>query len=70
MPDTPDDHPVIPWLTPARRHWLYMVTAAAGPLMSFYGLVSELALPLWLGLAASVLGTGTAALHTPARKES
>lgn len=58
----------VSWLTPERRAWLYRVLTAAGLLAAFYGLVSEEALPLWLGLAGTTLGTGTAAAYTPARK--
>lgn len=65
MPTTPDAHPVVPWLTPPRRAWLYRLTSAAVPLLAFYGLVAELAVPLWLAFAGAMIGTGTAALHTP-----
>lgn len=65
MPTTPEAHPVVPWLTPPRRAWLYRVTGAAVPLLAFYGYLAEQAVPLWLAFAGSVIGTGTAALHTP-----
>ena len=55
----------LPWLTPARRKWLYVVLTAAVPLLITYGVLTETTAPLWLSLAAAVLGTGTAAAHTP-----
>ncbi len=61
----PDPHPLLPWLTAPRRAWLYRVTAAAAPLATVYGLVSEQAAGLWVGFGAALLSTGTAALHTP-----
>lgn len=60
----PDAHPLTPWLTPARRAWLYRVLTAAAPLLVAKGLASESDLQVYLGIAAAVLGTGTAALHT------
>lgn len=56
------------WLTVERRGKLYRVAVAAGALAVFYGLISGDALPLWLGLAASMLGNVQASAYTPATK--
>lgn len=50
---------------PGNRGWLYRVLTAAGLVAAGYGLVAEHELGLWLGLAATILGTGTAAVNTP-----
>lgn len=65
--NTPDPHPVLPWLTPERRAWIYIVAAATVPLLAFYGLVADAAIPLWIAFGGAFLSTGTAALHTPTR---
>lgn len=63
----PDAHPLLPWLTPARRAWLYRVCTAGAPLAVAYGLASDAKAVLWLGVVGAALGTGTAALHTPTK---
>ena len=63
-PDDPTPQP-IPWLTPQVRRWAYGVITAIVPLLVVYGAVEQTTAPLWLALAASVLGTGTALAHTP-----
>lgn len=55
----------LPWLTPQLRRWAYMVITALVPLLVAYGILENTSAPLWLALAASVLGTGTAYMHTP-----
>lgn len=67
MPDPtiPDPHPVVPWLTPHRRAWLYRVALAVLPLLVLYGIAAEEEVAVWAGFIAAVLSTGTAALHTP-----
>jgi len=64
---TPDAHPLLPWLTPERRAWLYRVVGAAMPLLVLYGVVADQEAAVWLALAAAALSSGTAALHTPTR---
>lgn len=54
--------------TQKQRAYLYRVTTAAGLIASAYGLISNDDLPLWLGLAAAVLGTGTAAANTTTKE--
>lgn len=54
--------------TQATRAWIYRVTTAAMPLLIVYGVVTDETAPLWVGMAAAILGTGTAAAHTPARR--
>lgn len=48
------------YLTPRRRRGYYRVVVAAAPLAAAYGVVAEESLPLWLALAAAVLGVGVA----------
>lgn len=55
----------IGWLTPQVRRWAYGVITAIVPLLVVYGAVGQTTAPLWLALAASVLGTGTALAHVP-----
>lgn len=57
------------WLTPRRRRRLYLALLAAGPLLSFYGLMSQEEFALWAGFAGTILGAGgngLAAANTPA----
>lgn len=52
-------------LTPARRQQLYYVASAALAILIAYNLVAPEHAPLWLDLAANILGiggTGTAAV--------
>lgn len=58
-------HPVFPWLTTRRRAWLYRVLTAVGALALLYGAAGGDEITGWVVLAAAVLGTGTAAAHTP-----
>lgn len=56
------------WLTPARRRRVYISAAAAGPILAFYGLMTQEEFALWLGFAGTVLGAtgnGLAAANTP-----
>lgn len=55
----------ISWLTPQIRAWLYGIVTAIVPILTIYGIIDQNAAPLWLALAASVLGTATAFAHTP-----
>lgn len=55
--------PIVP--APVRR-WLYGIAAAAAPLATVYGLVTEHESVLWLNLAGAVLFT-MAVGNTPAR---
>lgn len=65
--NTPEPHPVLPFLTAERRAWLYRMVVAALPLLVFYGVAAEEEIALWAGVIAAFLSTGTAALHTPTR---
>lgn len=60
----------ISWLTPQARGWLYGVLTALIPLLITYGVLDQQTAPLWLALAASILGTSTALAHTPLKKEN
>lgn len=56
------------WLTPARRRRVYISLAAAGPILAFYGLMTQEEFALWLGFGGTVLGAtgnGLAAVNTP-----
>jgi hypothetical protein len=46
------------------RAWIYRVVTAALPLLTAYGVVAESEVPLFIALAAAVLGTGMAAANT------
>lgn len=59
---------VAPWFTLERRGWLYRVATALALLLAGYGVVSDTDLPLWLGLAGAVLGTGTASAYSPVKR--
>ena len=48
----------------ATRAWVYRVITAALPLLTAYGVVADEVVPLYLALAAAVLGTGMAARNT------
>lgn len=56
-----------PALSPRTRRWLYGIAAAAAPLATVYGLVTEQESVLWLNLAGAVLFT-MAVGNTPARQ--
>lgn len=60
----------VSWLTPQARGWLYGILTALIPLLITYGVLDQQTAPLWLALAASILGTSTALAHTPLKKES
>lgn len=47
------------------RSYLYRVLSALAPILVVLGKVTESDVPLYLALASAVLGTGTAAYHTP-----
>lgn len=53
------------WLTPQVRAWLYGIITALVPILTIYGIIDQSTAPLWLSLAASVLGTATALAHIP-----
>lgn len=55
-----------PLVPPAVRRWLYGIAAAAAPLATVYGLVTEHESVLWLNLAGAVLFT-MAVGNTPTR---
>lgn len=51
------------WIpSPTARRWLFRALAAAGPLVTFYGLATAEEVALWLGLGATILGTPAASL--------
>lgn len=47
------------YMTRRNRLWLYTITTAAIPLLVVYGVVSADTAPLWLTLAAAILGTAS-----------
>lgn len=58
-----------PILTAPVRRWLYGIAAAAAPLVTIYGLVTDEQAVLWLNLVGALLFT-VAVGNTPARGES
>lgn len=46
------------------RAWIYRVLTAALPLLTFYGVITDEAVPLIAGLVAALFGTGLAAKNT------
>lgn len=53
------------WLTPTVRAWAYSVVIAIIAILGGYGLITDSIAPLWVALAAALLGQGTAMAHTP-----
>lgn len=53
-----------------RRRYVYAVLVAAGALALFYGWITADALPLWLALAAAILGNGLAFANTTRGKHA
>ena len=49
------------------RDWLYPVVVAVVALAGGYGLIADEMIPLWIALAAAILGTGTATAYRPGR---
>lgn len=58
------------WLTPTVRTWLYGVVLAVIALLGGYGLITNSIAPLWVALAAALLGQGAAMAHTPKTSDS
>lgn len=50
------------------RAYYYGIVTAAAPVAVFYGVIEDQAAPLWIGLAASVFGTGMARVNTSTRQ--
>lgn len=50
---------------PGVRGYLYRLLFAAGVVAAGYGIVTSEELALWLGLAGTLLGTGTASVFSP-----
>lgn len=59
-----DNKSLIP---PHVRNRLYPVVLAAIALLGGYGLVADEMIPLWVALAGSLLGVGTATAYRPSR---
>lgn len=51
----------------AVRNRLYPISLALIALAGGYGLLAEQMIPLWIALAAALLGTGTATAYRPSR---
>ena len=60
-----DAHPLVPWLTPRRRAYLYRVASAALLAALACGLLGAGQVADILGIVAAVLAVPVAALHTP-----
>lgn len=46
------------------RSYLYPVVLAVVALLGGYGVITDEAVPLWIGLGAALLGAGTATAYT------
>jgi hypothetical protein len=55
------------WLTPTVRAWAYSVVIAIIAILGGYGIITDTLAPLWVALAAALLGQGAALAHTPKR---
>lgn len=55
------------WLTPTVRAWAYSVVIAIIAILGGYGVITDTLAPLWIALAAALLGQGAALAHTPKR---
>lgn len=55
------------FLTPAVRTWIYSVVTAVLAIIAAYGLISADEVPLWLTLAAALLGLGASGTATAFR---
>lgn len=62
--DTPR---LVEWLTPTVRAWAYSVVIAIIAILGGYGVITDTLAPLWVALAAALLGQGSALAHTPKR---
>lgn len=51
------------------RAWLYRVTLAIIAIAGTYGVVDEAAAPMWVALAAALLGSGVAAANTTTKPQ-
>lgn len=60
--DTPR---LVEWLTPTVRAWAYSVVIAIIAILGGYGVITDTLAPLWVALAAALLGQGAALAHTP-----
>lgn len=54
-------------IPPAVRDRLYPIALAVIALLGGYGLLADAVVPLWIALAAAILGTGTATAYRPAK---
>lgn len=64
---TPDAHPLVPWLTPRRRAYLYRVATALASVAVALGVLGAGEASGVLALVSAVLAAPVAALHTPSR---
>lgn len=51
-------------LSERNRAYYYGIVTAAAPIAVAYGVIEDSTVPMWLGLAAAVLGTGMARANT------
>lgn len=49
------------------RAWAYSVVIAIIAILGGYGVITDTLAPLWIALAAALLGQGAALAHTPKR---
>lgn len=56
-----------PLIPPRWRNYLYPIALAVVALLGGYGIVEQEMTPLWVALAAALLGTGTATVYRPSK---
>lgn len=52
----------MPHLTEKNRRWVYGIVIAALPILAAYGILGPEHAPMWVALAAAVLGVSSSAL--------
>ena len=52
----------MPHLNEHRRKWVYGIVIAALPILAAYGILGPEQAPMWVALAAAVLGVSSSAL--------
>jgi hypothetical protein len=55
------------FIPPKVRTYIYGLLQPVSALVTAYGIVDDVKAALWVGLAASLLGTGTAIAYRPTR---
>lgn len=59
-PNTNDEHPVIPGLTPRRRKWIYGIVLGLAPIAILHGLMTGEQAALYVAAIVAFLSSGVA----------